>query len=182
MQDNMNLTESQFSNLLEKITKSGAERRKAICLAFRASVNAVLESKDCSRLNALTTAIIGSSEWVKVRKAIAYFTGGIRLEIQGGRPVFVQNVEASLLVLDIKAKAWTLQASERHTEILALWRENFSKLDYDAISPAQPRKALRIEPLRQAYIRLRNNRNDWDLSQKQQIQKVLDALAPFFED
>lgn len=179
---NINLSEEQFTKVLAQITQAGTNRRKAICLAFRASVNACLESKDVARLNAFTTTLAGSTEWPRLRKAIAYMTGGIRLEIQAGRPVFIQAVEASVLVFDAKTKAWSLQASERHAEILALWRENFSKLDYDAINPAQPRKALRIEPLRQAYVRLRNNRTEWDASQRATIQKALDALAPIFED
>lgn len=182
MQDYKNITEEQFTEILANIARTGTERRKAICLAFKASINACLESKDVSRLNALTATLASAPEWARLRKAVAYMSGGIRLEIQAGRPVFVQNIEAAILSLDTKAKAWTLQASERHAEILQIWRDNFSKLDYDAINPSQPKKALRIEPLRQAYVRLRNNRTEWDASQRVTIQKAIDSLAPIFED
>ena len=182
MSSNLNLSEQQFTEVLSRISQAGTERRKAICIAFRASINACLESKDVARLNAFTTTLVGSTEWPRLRKAIQYMTGGIRLDIQGGRPTFVQCVENSILTFDTKAKAWALLASENHANILELWRSNFVRLDYDAVNPATPKKALRIEPLRQAYVRLRNNPSEWDASQRLQIQKALDVLAPIFEN
>lgn len=179
---NINLSEEQFTEVLSRISQAGAERRKAICIAFRASINACLESKDVARLNAFTTTVASAAEWPRLRKAVQYMTGGIRLEIQGGRPTFIQCAEQSILNFDARSKAWTLLASENHAVILDLWRNNFSKLDYDAVNPAAPKKALRIEPLRQAYVRLRNNPSEWDASQRLQIQKALDVLAPIFEN
>lgn len=173
---------ASFEKLLSQIRQAGTERRKAICLAFRASLNDLHESRSLSRLNAFTSSVADSPEWARIRKAVIYLSGGMRLET-GARPSWIQSPDKSLLRYDSKNRLWTeVPTDESHRQTtLAIWRD-LRHLDYDAINPRVPEKALNLSSLKTAYTTLRNNPQRWDATQRIQIRKALDALAPIFED
>lgn len=176
----IDFTEQEFTENLASLIKQHGEQVQLVSRLTTSAINVALESRDASRLNALASSLSGTSYWTKVRNFCLYATGGLSLVIEKGRPVFIADVDKSCLRYNAKSKAWEILQIQNFPEVLEQWRNNFRQLRYDALNPSAPRKALRIDILKNAYTRLRNNPDNWDASQRIEIAKALDALAPLF--
>lgn len=177
-----NMTAAEFSSALTSALEKSQEREKLLGRLITSAINVALESRDSSRLNALATAFASASEWQKLKAFAIHATGGIALQIVQGKPQFIAQTEQSCLRYDAKARAFEIIQIQNFEQVLDLWRNQFRALHYKALNPSQQPKPLRLELLKAPFVRLRNNPDKWDSSQRREIAKALEALAVIFGD
>lgn len=174
------MTSQEFSTALAEALEQSQKRDILLAKLVTSAINVALESRDASRLNALATAFASAPEWQKLRNFCLYASGGIALQIVQGKPQFIAQTEQSCLRYISKDKTFEIVHIQNFEQVLDMWRSQFRALHYRALNPSQPAKPLRLDLLKSPFIRLRNNPDKWDCSQRQQIAKALDALAVIF--
>lgn len=168
-----------FASLLVAIQKNDSNTRKAINLAFHASMRDLFNSKSTERLNQFTGVVSGMSHWGKVKQAISIFTGGTVVEF-GVTPARYLEPDRSCVRFSTKGKTWEILPQDandweaKKTE----YTNVFAKCDYDCV-PAKnrPSEGLNLEALRKQAEKLHANRDKWDKKQAKEIEAVLAALA-----
>jgi hypothetical protein len=171
------LAASDFASLLAAIVKNDTNTRKAINLAFHASMRDLFNSKSAERLNQFTATVSGMAYWGKVKKAIITFSGGTEIEL-GAKPARYYNAEKSVIRFG-KMKTWEILPMDKGT-----WEENaraynaIAKVDYDCLeAKARPSDGLDLSQLRSAALKLHANQDKWNPKERRAINDVLHALS-----
>lgn len=174
-----------FEQMLASITSNENQTRKAICLAFRAAMNDLYNSKSAERLNQLTAVVSNMPYWGKIKKAVLVFAGGYDLNL-GVDLARYYNPDKSCVRYDSKAKLWEVMPMDEDAWIV--YRAAYADIasaDYDAVpTKTRPGNGMDLSQIQNAAAKLASSRDKWNPRQRAQIEQVLSALSgvlPGFE-
>lgn len=122
--------EADFQSALRSLARGCAQRRRALCSAFRLSLNAVVYRADTTRLTALCLTLEGDPDASRVRKAAVRFAGGIARDSDAAE--WRDDPAMSILAYTKKA-GWTISQDKTARENARAVYALITDIDFDCL-------------------------------------------------
>lgn len=131
--------DAAFQAALKSLARGCAMRRRALCAAFRLSLNAAVYRADTTRLNALCLTLEGDPDASRVRKAAVRFAGGIARDSDAAE--WRDDPAMSILAYTKKA-GWTLSQNKSARENARVVYALIKDIDFDCLTVKNRKAAL----------------------------------------
>lgn len=172
-----------FRETLNIIVRGHKEERKAITLVFVACVNDLFHSKSVDRLNMAASSLSALPFWNEFVKQARRAYGG--LIISDDLSSATDDVRMSPLHFIAKHNGFIRQdiPDERFRKAMQFWDSKLSGMLWNEFQPAKPetRKLISAKEVQTFFSRISKNSDAWQASDRETIQRVIDAVSGIFD-